>query len=379
MMTSRIKLLYRCEVEATTHKVWLWHTRRFCVDCLTPVHPRLHVEKRPINLSKGAKVQFKINLLKHWAIRLLFEHEGCLPGRQFTDIMRKGPCYLWRHEHRFLPWKAEATVLEDHLEIEFSRFGWLNHYLHPLIEKKLDRLFRWRHHVTAFNLKLWHQYPFADRVHVIGLSQKTKWLTQRLKHQLEPIPSHEEDPFLLTKHHGLQATVFNAIGYTKSILGHAALCDLRKHHAAVLICFYDQKNPAWLDVLKAYADQLVLIEVRGFLNPRKWFLFPSQQEKWCSEEDLLSIIFQVLHDRKWYGSWHYWRSEPLAYSLGSLLKRWQQSPQKKKSNGFIKSRLLRALTWIKSTLDPTPSSKLFPIKTSPWKSFKVWKKVSYRV
>lgn len=302
MMTSRIKLLYRCELAATTRKVWLWYTRRFSIDCLNPPYSWLTIEKRAMNFSKGCRSILKIRFIKGIYFHLVYEREGALIERQISDKLISGPCKKHHHEVRFLPWKETSTVLEDRLEIELTPFGRINHYLHPLLEKRLDRLFKWRHHIASFNIKLLEEFPFADKVHVIGLSYKTNWLTRRLKCQLEPMPTFENDPFQLTSQYGLHAIVFNAIGYTRAELSPRTLEELRRHHAGVVICFYDQKNPAWLESLHAYGDQIIFIRVKGFLSPFYKWILPSRQEKWSCEEDLLSMIFQILHERKGYGS-----------------------------------------------------------------------------
>lgn len=379
MMTSRIKLLYRCELQAPIQKVWLWHLRRYCIDNLTPPNPRIFIEKRPANLNKGSRLVLRLRFFYSFALSLIFEHSSSIPFRQFTDTMIKGPLHLWKHEHRFLPWKETATVIEDHLEIEYSRFGWLNRYLHPFLEKNLDRIFRWRHHITAFNLQLWQEWPFADQVFVFGLSHKTSWLTQRLRAALEPIPVHEHDPHKLISHHGLTATVLNAIGYTKPVLASGILEQLRKHPSKVLICFYDQKNPAWLKALEAYADQIMWIEVAGLVNPYKRILLPSQQEKWCSEEDLLSLVFQVLHERKGYGMWHYCRREPLKNSFRTYLSESIARLKKSKPLSPFKKGLLKTLEGLDSFAHYHSKHPKFNLKITPWKSFKHWKEISYRV
>jgi ligand-binding SRPBCC domain-containing protein len=379
MMTSRIKLLYRCEIAASTHKVWLWHLRRYCVDTLTPPNPHLIIEKRPVNLNKGSRLSLQLRLFQGFSFPLTFEHTGSVAFRQFTDSLIKGPCRYWKHEHRFLPWKESATVIEDHLEIELTRFGWLNRYLHPLLEKKLDRLFRWRHHTTGFNLKLWQEWPFADQVNVLGLSSKTHWLTARLQAQLEPIPTHDHDPHKLTTRYGLNATILNAIGYTKPILSHLALENLRKSQCSVLICFYDQKNPPWLSILEAYGDQVVYVQVSELVNPYQWIFRPSKQENWCSAEDLLSLVFQVLHERSGYGKWHYCRSEPLKNSFRGYFKKKIQDLKNEKQPHWIKKLLISMLEQLGRVIYPQNIHPRFNLKITPWKSFKHWKEISYRI
>lgn len=343
-----------------------------------PPYSSIIIEKRPINLSRGSRLFLKINPIKGFSTSFVFEYETAIPERQFSFFLIKGPCQKYRHEHRFVPWKAESTLLEDNIEIELSRFGKINRYLHPLLEARLDRLFRWRHHVTSFNIKLWQEFPFADKVHIIGLSYKTNWLTKRLKYQIDPIPSLENDPLKLTSQHGLHAVIFNAIGYTKSTLTHSVLEDLRRHHASVLICFYDQKNPAWLDVLQAYGDQVAFIQTKGFTTPfYKWEFF-SKKEKWCCEEDLLSIAFQILHERSGYGFWHFNHLEPSSNNIKNFIKTNREKLEEKIFLTFFEKACLGLLRFSEKTIYREAKDPLFPLKIKAFSSLKKWKETCYR-
>jgi ligand-binding SRPBCC domain-containing protein len=66
----------------------------------------------------------------------------------FADVQVRGPFARWSHRHRFIDLGPEACLLRDEVEYE-PPLGPLGRWLAGrYIEKKLRRLFEYRHHVT---------------------------------------------------------------------------------------------------------------------------------------------------------------------------------------------------------------------------------------
>jgi ligand-binding SRPBCC domain-containing protein len=81
-------------------------------------------------------------------IRWAFEHRDYIEGRQFRDVQTSGPFRRWEHTHSFIPEGPEACRLEDRIEFELPG-GFLGDLLGaPLIRRKLERTFEFRHQVT---------------------------------------------------------------------------------------------------------------------------------------------------------------------------------------------------------------------------------------
>jgi hypothetical protein len=82
-------------------------------------------------------------------VRWVFEHRDYEEGRQFRDVQVEGPFRRWDHTHRFIPDGPQACWLEDRIEYELPLGiigdlfgGWL-------VRRKLQRMFEYRHRVTA--------------------------------------------------------------------------------------------------------------------------------------------------------------------------------------------------------------------------------------
>jgi len=86
----------------------------------------------------------------HWTA----EHSGYIENRQFRDIQVRGPFRRWVHTHLFEPDGPDACYLEDRIEYAAPLGIFGNWLLGWMIERKLDRLFQYRHRVTReANLK----------------------------------------------------------------------------------------------------------------------------------------------------------------------------------------------------------------------------------
>lgn len=295
---TSLRLVYRRELPCRPLNVWEWHRRAHAVDRLLPYSRLIEVLRRPVHLCTGAVLLLRMKL-PFFPKDLRFETESHEVGRYFCERMTRGPFARWRHQHYFIPWKDKITLLEDRLELIASQYEWINQWLHPWIEHKLDALFNWRHFITAFDLRLWNQLPFARRVHVVSMHPAYRALTSNLRCALEPIPPTDTDPCQMTNIHEGCTVVLNALGHHRGQLPPVILSALARFHAHTLICFGNMSSPPWLATLQAYGDRIVYIHVGLLLRP--WMKIALKMgwrpQTWCCEEDILSAIFQITHDR----------------------------------------------------------------------------------
>jgi ligand-binding SRPBCC domain-containing protein len=69
-------------------------------------------------------------------------------GRQFRDVQISGPFRSWQHTHTFTPDVSGASIIEDLIEYELP-MGWLGVFFgNWFVQRKLKRLFEYRHRVT---------------------------------------------------------------------------------------------------------------------------------------------------------------------------------------------------------------------------------------
>ena len=97
-------------------------------------------------LEDGARVTFRVGPV---GLLWVAEHRDTIPGRQFRDVQIRGPFRHWEHVHRFLADGPDACFLLDEITYEFP-LGWLGQMIAgKYVRRKLERLFDWRHRVTA--------------------------------------------------------------------------------------------------------------------------------------------------------------------------------------------------------------------------------------
>lgn len=98
-------------------------------------------------IRDGAQVSLLVGP-SPFSLRWDLEHREYQYGRSFTDVQVAGPFRHWKHVHRMIPQGPRASVLEDTIEYElpFGTIGWLVGRF--FAQRKLRRLFTFRHAVT---------------------------------------------------------------------------------------------------------------------------------------------------------------------------------------------------------------------------------------
>lgn len=131
----------------SAERVYDWHMREDVFRRLIPPWEHVAVLQRDRPIQNGAVAEL---LIGRWSLSFRWKliHDEVIPGRQFVDYQVKGPFKSWRHTHRFVPDGNTSSYLEDVIQYEVP-FGELGLRLtHWLIERKLVRLFDYRHSVT---------------------------------------------------------------------------------------------------------------------------------------------------------------------------------------------------------------------------------------
>ena len=140
-------------LKAEPETVYHWHARDGAFDRLSPPWDSVELVDQTGGLEDGSQVRLRMRFLVFSYLWDL-EHVGHVPGIQFCDRQRRGPFRSWFHLHRFDAEGSGQTRLVDRLSVEFP-FGHLGRYLgSPFLRKQLQRLFRYRHDVTAADIGL---------------------------------------------------------------------------------------------------------------------------------------------------------------------------------------------------------------------------------
>ncbi len=143
---------YRSKLPVSAEVVYRFHARPGTLERLTPPWEKVQVVSSTGSIERpGSQVTLRVRVgpfSQNWVA----EHVAVEPNRMFKDVMRSGPFPKWEHTHRFIPETEHSSWLEDTVEYEFP-LGWLGKlFARAYTRSRLQRLFEYRHRVTAEQL-----------------------------------------------------------------------------------------------------------------------------------------------------------------------------------------------------------------------------------
>jgi ligand-binding SRPBCC domain-containing protein len=144
---NRLTFVATSRIPASAEAVFDWHEAPGAFEQLTPSWERVRVLRHEGGIRDGARVSLLVGPAP-FSMRWDLEHRDYQYGRSFTDLQRSGPFRYWRHVHRMIPQGPDACVLEDTIEYELPLGGLGRLFGRPFVQRKLKRLFAYRHAVT---------------------------------------------------------------------------------------------------------------------------------------------------------------------------------------------------------------------------------------
>ncbi len=142
-----ITFVARSVIPASAEAVFDWHEAPGAFEQLTPPWERVRVIRHEGGIRDGALVSLRIGP-GPFAVRWDLRHADYQYGRSFSDQQIAGPFRSWTHVHRMIPEGPDACVLDDTIRYELP-FGSIGALLGgPIMQRKLRRLFAYRHAVT---------------------------------------------------------------------------------------------------------------------------------------------------------------------------------------------------------------------------------------
>jgi ligand-binding SRPBCC domain-containing protein len=143
----------RTHFPVSAERLFAWHAEPEALERLIPPWERSQVIRRTGTLREvGSRVEIRVRIGPLWQT-WISEHTACEEGRMFRDSQIKGPFALWLHTHRFEHDGPSACYLEDRVEyaLPMGRLGRM--IAGRFVRRKLERLFSYRHEVTAQALR----------------------------------------------------------------------------------------------------------------------------------------------------------------------------------------------------------------------------------
>ncbi|MFH2063931.1 MAG: TIGR01777 family oxidoreductase [Pseudomonadota bacterium] len=141
----------RSSIDFPVEDVFRWHARPGAIERLSPPWDPLKVLMRSGGIEKGAEVLLRMKAGPFpftWHAR----HTEFQENRYFRDEQVRGPFAKWVHTHRFIPHAENGCILEDEIEYRLPLHFLSGPLSRPMIEKKLERIFRYRHRITRNDL-----------------------------------------------------------------------------------------------------------------------------------------------------------------------------------------------------------------------------------
>ncbi len=147
------------ELPVSADAAYAWHARPGALERLLPPWESAVIVARRGGFTDGAESELRVGIgpiRRKWVAR----HSDHVIGRQFVDEQIEGPFDRWVHTHRFQPLEAHRSTLADRIEF-VPPLGPLGALAVPGIERRLTRVFRYRHAVVAGDLAAHARYPAA--------------------------------------------------------------------------------------------------------------------------------------------------------------------------------------------------------------------------
>ncbi len=155
VMSSAATFVARSVIPAPADEVFAFHERPGAFERLTPPYERVEVVEREGSIEDGDRtvLRMKVGPISQ---RWVAEHRDYQPGLQFVDVQLRGPFAQWEHLHRVEPKGPDEAVMIDRVEWR-APLGPLGKLVAtPMIEKRLRRMFAYRHAVLAHDARLHH-------------------------------------------------------------------------------------------------------------------------------------------------------------------------------------------------------------------------------
>lgn len=141
-----MRFVHESVFDASVKEVFDFHASAEALERLQPPWERTRVLQPPTSLETGTVVVVE-TYVGPFRQRIVAEHTDYEYGVRFVDEMREGPFRSWRHQHLFYV-HPRGCRLRDEIDYE-PLLGLLGRLASPLlIERRLQRMFEYRHAVT---------------------------------------------------------------------------------------------------------------------------------------------------------------------------------------------------------------------------------------
>lgn len=160
---------FRSPMPASADALYAWHARPGAFERLQPPWERTQVVGTSGAFgTDGQRLEIRTNVFGPIKASWVAEMYDFRPGMQFRDRQVKGPFASWEHTHSFLADGPERSFLDERIEYRVPG-GLLGRLFGGrLVRKRLEAMFRYRHALTASDLRRHAKLPAPLKVAVTG-------------------------------------------------------------------------------------------------------------------------------------------------------------------------------------------------------------------
>lgn len=166
------------EMPCSQQNLFDWHKKKSALRRLTPPWIRINILQEANNLAKDSEVALYIKPAFFIKFKTISKHIDYQEGKEFTDIMLKGPFSYWKHRHQMTDNGKKSSILQDSIDyiplLPFSNF---------LIKNEIERLFNYRHRLLKADLEIIKRYN-NNSCMKIAITGATGLVGSELKHFL---------------------------------------------------------------------------------------------------------------------------------------------------------------------------------------------------
>jgi len=142
-----MRFVKESRIAAPPSVVFAFHESAGALVRLTPPWERVELIEGGGSIRPGSRVVIRTRV-GPVPLRWVAEHTEYEPPRTFADRQVSGPFASWHHRHLFLDDGSGGTLLRDEVDYE-PPLGWLGRLFGGgFVEKKLEKLFDYRHETT---------------------------------------------------------------------------------------------------------------------------------------------------------------------------------------------------------------------------------------
>ncbi|MBL8823531.1 MAG: TIGR01777 family oxidoreductase [Planctomycetia bacterium] len=138
-------------------EAFAWHQRPGAFLRMVPPWENVQLQQSDQSLTDGSKVVLRVPLLGSIKKTWVAEHFNFMQDQQFCDRQLTGPFGRFEHRHLFETVSANACRLTDRIEFQ-APMGVLGKLAHPMITRRLQSTFAYRHRVLLSDLKRHHEF-----------------------------------------------------------------------------------------------------------------------------------------------------------------------------------------------------------------------------